>query len=154
MASEEPVHPAGRIPTSPSRDESKPLSRTQLKAQGFTFDVAFTSALTRAQNTLDIILREMGTERRSEPKNWRSTSRQRRSLRPQQDEARKKWGDERSTTAALLRVPARPREPEDTLARALPYFVQEILPCVLPVNARWSRRTVIRCARSSWCWRS
>jgi len=33
---------------------------SKLKAQGFTFDVAFTSALTRAQHTLDIALNEMG----------------------------------------------------------------------------------------------
>src|SRR2546430_11269765 len=32
----------------------------KLKAQGLTFDVAFTSVLTRAQHTLDLILAEIG----------------------------------------------------------------------------------------------
>ncbi len=32
----------------------------RLKEQGFTFDVAFTSALTRAQKTLDLALAELG----------------------------------------------------------------------------------------------
>ncbi len=32
----------------------------KLKAQGFHFDVAFTSALVRAQRSLDLILEEMG----------------------------------------------------------------------------------------------
>jgi len=32
----------------------------KLKAQGFTFDIAFTSALLRAQHTLDLMLEEHG----------------------------------------------------------------------------------------------
>src|ERR1700741_5490384 len=32
----------------------------KLKAQGLTFDVAFTSVLTRAQHTLDLLLSEIG----------------------------------------------------------------------------------------------
>src|SRR3954469_7636397 len=32
----------------------------KLKAQGLSFDVAFTSVLTRAQHTLDLILSEIG----------------------------------------------------------------------------------------------
>src|SRR5207237_3436602 len=32
----------------------------KLKAQGLTFDVAYTSALKRAQRTLDLVLKEMG----------------------------------------------------------------------------------------------
>ena len=39
--------------------EAKEAGR-KLKAQGITFDIAFTSALKRAQRTLDILLAEMG----------------------------------------------------------------------------------------------
>ena len=39
--------------------EAKDAGR-KLKAQGLTFDVAFTSVLTRAQHTLDLMLTEIG----------------------------------------------------------------------------------------------
>src|SRR3954471_17907007 len=38
--------------------EAKQAGR-KLKGQGFTFDIAFTSALTRAQHTLDLMLAEL-----------------------------------------------------------------------------------------------
>src|SRR3954464_8789452 len=40
-------------------DEAKDAGR-KLKAQGLSFDVAYTSVLTRAQHTLDLILNEIG----------------------------------------------------------------------------------------------
>ena len=40
-------------------EEARDAGR-KLKAQGFTFDIAYTSALKRAQRTLDLILEEMG----------------------------------------------------------------------------------------------
>ena len=40
-------------------NEAKEAGR-KLKAQGLVFDVAFTSVLTRAQHTLDLILAELG----------------------------------------------------------------------------------------------
>src|SRR3954452_12704998 len=39
--------------------EAKEAGR-KLKSQGFTFDIAFTSVLLRAQHTLDLMLAEMG----------------------------------------------------------------------------------------------
>ena len=36
---------------------------------------------------------------------------------------------------------------KDTLARTLPYYVQEILPACCAASARWLRPTAIRCAR-------
>src|SRR5881394_3802263 len=39
--------------------EAKAAGR-KLKADGFVFDIAFTSALTRAQHTLDLMLSELG----------------------------------------------------------------------------------------------
>jgi 2,3-bisphosphoglycerate-dependent phosphoglycerate mutase len=45
--------------TEKGRAEAKDAG-SRLKGQGLAFDVAFTSALTRAQHTLDIVLQEMG----------------------------------------------------------------------------------------------
>src|SRR5246127_315507 len=42
--------------------EAKEAGR-KLKAQGLVFDLAFTSALTRAQHTLDLMLNELGQTR-------------------------------------------------------------------------------------------
>src|SRR5436305_14870522 len=39
--------------------EAKDAGR-KLRARGFVFDIAFTSALTRAQHTLDVMLTELG----------------------------------------------------------------------------------------------
>ena len=43
-------------------DEARAAGR-KLKAQGLSFDIAFTSALKRAQRTLDLMLEEMGQTR-------------------------------------------------------------------------------------------
>ena len=64
--------------------EAKEAGR-KLKAQGLSFDVAFTSVLTRAQHTLDLMLAEIGqtglpTKKRSRAQRARLW----RSLRPQQ----------------------------------------------------------------------
>ncbi len=119
--------------TEQGRSEAVEAGR-KLKAQGFTFDVAFTSALTRAQNTLDIILREMGQSGVPIHKNLALNERDYGDLSGlNKDEARKKWGDEQvHVWRRSYDVPPPGGESlKDTLARALPYFVQEILPCVL-----------------------
>ncbi|MGB3864186.1 MAG: 2,3-bisphosphoglycerate-dependent phosphoglycerate mutase [Xanthobacteraceae bacterium] len=119
--------------TEQGRNEAVEAGR-KLKAQGFTFDVAFTSALTRAQNTLDIILREMGQSGVPIHKNLALNERDYGDLSGlNKDEARKKWGDEQvHVWRRSYDVPPPGGESlKDTLARALPYFVQEILPCVL-----------------------
>ena len=46
-----------------------------LKAKGFTFDLAFTSVLIRAQRTLDIVLDEMGLKGLEVFKSWRLNER-------------------------------------------------------------------------------
>ena len=60
MESEKPVH-CWKDPdlTEQGIAEAKEAGR-KLKAQGLTFDVAFTSVLTRAQHTLDLMLAEIG----------------------------------------------------------------------------------------------
>jgi len=106
----------------------------RLKAEGLTFDVAFTSALTRAQHTLDIILKEMGQSGLPIHRNLALNERDYGDLSGlNKDDARKKWGEEQvHVWRRSYDVPPPGGESlKDTLARTLPYFVQEILPCVL-----------------------
>jgi 2,3-bisphosphoglycerate-dependent phosphoglycerate mutase len=106
----------------------------KLKAQGLGFDVAYTSALKRAQRTLDLILQEMGQTGipivRDQALNERDYGDL---VGLNKDDARKKWGDEQVLIwRRSYDVPPPGGESlKDTVARALPYFVQEILPRVL-----------------------
>ncbi len=113
--------------------EAKEAGR-KLKAQGLSFDIAFTSALKRAQNTLDLLLAEMGQSRIPVIRDQALNERDYGDLSGlNKDDARKKWGEEqvhiwrRSYDIA----PPGGESLRDTLARTLPYYVQEILPRVL-----------------------
>ena len=67
----------------------------KLKAQGLVFDVAYTSALTRAQRTLDLMLEEMGQTGLPVVKDLALNERDYGDLSGlNKDDARKKWGDE------------------------------------------------------------
>jgi len=115
------------------RNEAAEAAR-RLKAQGLTFDIAFTSALTRAQHTLDIALKEMGQSGIPIRKHLALNERDYGDLSGlNKDEARKKWGEDQvHIWRRSYDVPPPGGESlKDTLARTLPYFVQEILPCVL-----------------------
>src|SRR5213075_1173540 len=105
----------------------------KLKAQGLSFDIAYTSALKRAQRTLDLMLEEMGQEIpivRDQALNERDYGDL---VGMNKDDARKKWGEEQvHIWRRSYDVPPPGGEsPKDTVARTLPYYVQEILPCVL-----------------------
>ena len=105
----------------------------KLKAQGLKFDVAYTSALKRANRTLDLILEEMGQTVpivRDQALNERDYGDL---VGMNKDDARKKWGGEQVLIwRRSYDVPPPGGESlKDTVARALPYFVQEILPRVL-----------------------
>lgn len=105
----------------------------KLKAQGLKFDCAYTSALKRAQRTLDLMLEEMGQTVpivRDQALNERDYGDL---VGLNKDDARKKWGDEQVLVwRRSYDVPPPGGESlKDTVARALPYFVQEILPRVL-----------------------
>jgi 2,3-bisphosphoglycerate-dependent phosphoglycerate mutase len=105
----------------------------KLKAQGLTFDAAFTSDLRRAQNTLKLILEEMKLDI-PVTKNLALNERDYGDLSGlNKDDARKKWGEEQvHVWRRSYDVPPPGGESlKDTLARALPYYVQEILPGVL-----------------------
>ncbi len=106
----------------------------KLKAQGFKFDIAFTSVLKRAQHTLDLMLAEIGQTGLPTRKNLALNERDYGDLSGlNKDDARKKWGEEQvHIWRRSYDVPPPGGESlKDTLARALPYYVQEILPCVL-----------------------
>jgi 2,3-bisphosphoglycerate-dependent phosphoglycerate mutase len=106
----------------------------KLKAQGFKFDIAFTSVLKRAQHTLDLMLAEIGQTGLPTRKNLALNERDYGDLSGlNKDDARKKWGEEQvHVWRRSYDVPPPGGESlKDTLARALPYYVQEILPCVL-----------------------
>src|SRR5579872_2197953 len=67
----------------------------KLKAQGIVFDVAFTSALKRAQHTLDLMLAEMGETKLPVIKDQALNERDYGDLSGlNKDDARKKWGEE------------------------------------------------------------
>jgi 2,3-bisphosphoglycerate-dependent phosphoglycerate mutase len=106
----------------------------KLKAQGIVFDVAFTSALVRAQRTLDLMLAEMGQTKIPVFKDQALNERDYGELVGlNKDDARKKWGEEqvhRWRRSYDIQPPGG-ESLKDTVARALPYFVQEILPRVL-----------------------
>ena len=113
--------------------ESREAGR-KLKAQGIKFDVAFTSALKRAQRTLDLMLTELGQTTIPIFKDQALNERDYGDLVGlNKDDARKKWGKEqvhiwrRSYDVA----PPGGESLKDTLARALPYYVTDILPRVL-----------------------
>jgi 2,3-bisphosphoglycerate-dependent phosphoglycerate mutase len=106
----------------------------RLKARGLTFDVAHTSVLIRAQRTLDLMLPEIGQPdletRRHEALNERDYG----DLTGlNKDDARKRWGEEQVHVwrRSYDIAPPGGESLRDTLARALPYYVTEILPTVL-----------------------
>jgi 2,3-bisphosphoglycerate-dependent phosphoglycerate mutase len=113
--------------------EAKDAGR-KLKAQGLSFDVAFTSVLKRAQHTLDLMLTEIGQTGLPTMRNLALNERDYGDLSGlNKDDARKKWGEEQVLIwRRSYDVPPPGGESlKDTLARALPYYVQEILPGVL-----------------------
>jgi 2,3-bisphosphoglycerate-dependent phosphoglycerate mutase len=106
----------------------------KLKAQGLHFDVAFTSALSRAQRTLDLVLEEMSETDIAVFKDQALNERDYGDLSGlNKDDARKKWGEEQVHVWRRSYDVAPPggESLKDTAARVLPYYIQEILPPVL-----------------------
>ena len=106
----------------------------KLKAQGLSFDVAFTSLLVRAQRSLDLMLEEMGQRKIPIFRDKALNERDYGDLSGlNKDDARARWGAEqvhiwrRSYDVA----PPGGESLKDTAARVLPYYIQEILPVVL-----------------------
>ena len=105
-----------------------------LKGLGLKFDIAYTSALTRAQHTCRIILGEVGQPDLKTVRDQALNERDYGELTGlNKDEARKKWGDEQvHVWRRSYDVPPPGGESLKTTGdRTLPYYHKEILPRVL-----------------------
>ena len=105
-----------------------------LKARGLSFDIAFTSALVRAQHTLMLILEELGQSGLAEHRDQALNERDYGELTGlNKDDARKKWGEEQVLIwrRSFNVAPPGGESLRDTLARALPYYMKHIQPEVL-----------------------
>jgi 2,3-bisphosphoglycerate-dependent phosphoglycerate mutase len=114
-------------------EEARTAGR-RLKALGLTFDVAFTSALTRAQETLRLMLEEIGQPGLETIRDQALNERDYGDLSGlNKDDARARWGAEQvHLWRRSYDVPPPGGESlKDTVARALPYYVKEILPRVM-----------------------
>jgi 2,3-bisphosphoglycerate-dependent phosphoglycerate mutase len=106
----------------------------RLKEKGISFDVAFTSGLKRAQRTLDLVLAEMNLAAIPVTKDVALNERDYGDLNGlNKDDARKKWGEDQVHIwrRSYDTPPPGGESLKDTVARALPYYVREILPGVL-----------------------
>jgi 2,3-bisphosphoglycerate-dependent phosphoglycerate mutase len=106
----------------------------RLKARGLRFDVAFTSALVRAQLSLDLMLEALGQKSIPVVKDQALNERDYGDLSGlNKDDARAKWGDEqvRLWRRSYDVAPPGGESLKDTAARVLPYYIGEILPAVL-----------------------
>ena len=102
-----------------------------LKAAGIVPDLYYTSALRRAQHTLDLMLEEMGIENLVITRNIALNERDYGDLSGlNKDDARAKWGEEQvHIWRRSFDVPPPGGESlKDTAARTLPYYEAEILP--------------------------
>ena len=114
-------------------EEARTAGR-RLKARGLAFDVAFTSALSRAQETLRLMLEEIGRPDLPTLRDQALNERDYGDLAGlNKDDARKRWGAEQ---VHLWRrsydvSPPGGESLRDTAARVLPYYIQEILPRVM-----------------------
>jgi 2,3-bisphosphoglycerate-dependent phosphoglycerate mutase len=103
----------------------------KLKSAGFTFDAAFTSELSRAQRTLDIILGELGQSDLPVTRDKALNERDYGDLTGlNKDEAAQKWGEDqvRQWRRSFDIRPPGGESLEDTANRAVPYFERAILP--------------------------
>ncbi|MGI9387300.1 MAG: 2,3-bisphosphoglycerate-dependent phosphoglycerate mutase [Methyloligellaceae bacterium] len=105
-----------------------------LKAEGHRFDIAYTSALIRAQRTLQIILEVLGQQALETVKDQALNERNYGDLVGlNKDDARKKWGEEQVHIwrRSFATPPPGGESLKDTADRVLPYYRANILPDVL-----------------------
>jgi 2,3-bisphosphoglycerate-dependent phosphoglycerate mutase len=106
----------------------------KLKAKGLTFDLCFTSALIRAQRTLDLMLNEVGQTGLSITRDQALNERDYGDLVGlNKDDARKKWGEEQVHVwrRSYAVAPPNGESLRDTGARVWPYYINKIQPHVL-----------------------
>ncbi|NIX75997.1 2,3-bisphosphoglycerate-dependent phosphoglycerate mutase [Microvirga terricola] len=114
-------------------EEARAAGR-RLKALGIQFDVAYTSDLSRAQRTCQLILDEIGQPNLTTIKDQALNERDYGDLSGlNKDDARAKWGEEQvHVWRRSYDVPPPGGESlKDTVARVMPYYVSEILPRVM-----------------------
>jgi len=119
---------------SPKGVEEAKAAGQRLKAKGLKFDVCFTSALTRAQHTLNLILAELGQTGLPISRDQALNERDYGELTGlNKDDARAKWGEEQVLIwrRSYDVPPPKGESLKDTLARSLPYYVHHIQPQVL-----------------------
>ncbi|HYF53479.1 MAG TPA: 2,3-bisphosphoglycerate-dependent phosphoglycerate mutase [Salinarimonas sp.] len=114
-------------------EEARTAGR-RLKGLGLSFDVAYTSALSRAQRTCRLLLEELGQADLRTVADPALNERDYGDLAGlNKDDARARWGEEqvhlwrRSYDVA----PPGGESLKDTVARVLPYYMREIQPRVL-----------------------
>ena len=106
----------------------------KLQAEGVKFDIAFTSALSRAQRTCQLILDGVGQSSLETIRDQALNERDYGDLSGlNKDDARARWGEEQ---VHLWRrsydiSPPGGESLKDTVARVLPYYMQHILPRVM-----------------------
>ena len=106
----------------------------RLKAKGIKPDVCFTSVLSRAQHTLQLILEELGQKGLPETRDQALNERDYGELTGlNKDDARKKWGEEQvHIWRRSYDVPPPGGESlKDTLARVKPYYEKAIWPEII-----------------------
>lgn len=114
-------------------DEAKAAGQ-RLKAKDLKFDMCFTSALTRAQHTLDLILGELGQTGLPITRDQALNERDYGELTGlNKDDARAKFGEEQVLIwrRSYDVPPPKGESLKDTLARSLPYYMHHIQPQVL-----------------------
>jgi 2,3-bisphosphoglycerate-dependent phosphoglycerate mutase len=106
----------------------------RLKARGLSFGVCYTSALTRAQRTLDLMLEELGATGLPVTRDQALNERDYGDLSGlNKDDARKRWGEEQVHIWRRSYAVAPPggESLRDTGARVWPYYLHEIQPHVM-----------------------
>ena len=115
------------------REEAK-TGAEKLKARGIRFDIAFTSALKRAQKTNDIILDTLGQTSLKTIRDQALNERDYGDLSGlNKDDARKKWGEEQVHIwrRSYDIQPPGGESLKDTGARVWPYYMHDMQPHVL-----------------------
>ncbi len=106
----------------------------ELKKLDLLFSIGFTSALLRAQHTLQLIFEELGQSNVPTIKDRALNERHYGDLSGlNKDEAREKWGEEqvRLWRRSYDVPPPGGESLKDTVARVVPFYVQRILPPVM-----------------------
>jgi len=114
-------------------EEAKSAGR-KLKAKGLAFDVGYTSALKRAQRSLDLMLGELGTPSIPITRDLALNERDYGDLSGlNKDDARAKWGEDQVHVwrRSYATAPPGGESLRDTGARVWPYYIHRILPDVL-----------------------